>query len=166
MPSREELPDGPRREFVTELRRYYRAADRPAYRKVSQAIEKHPDFQEITASQETVRRVCRGMVLPLEVARVRAIFYVFCEMAGIDPNSDWSDDSYDRYGEAETKWERIRRLWDVALEEEADAPSLPQPTPPAAPAQPAPPRRADPDPWSSSPAPWASSSSHSDEPPF
>ena len=65
MPSKEELPDGPRRAFVTELRRYYRVA-RPSLREISQAIERHTDprLNKVTASAETVRRMITGKVLP------------------------------------------------------------------------------------------------------
>lgn len=133
MPSEEELPDGPRRRFVTELRRYYRAAGRPPLRRISDAIEnRNVDFNEITASQETVRRILRGTVVPHDWDRVNALLQVLCEMGGIDPNAE---EAYDGYGERETIREYIKRLWDAALEEEPDAPPVPAPTPP--PVQPA-----------------------------
>jgi hypothetical protein len=119
MPSRAELPAGPRRDFVEELRRYYRFADRPPLRRVSEAIDSHadPDINKVTASPETVRRMITGRVVPVEVARVRAVFIIFCELAGIDPEAPhWDEDS--RYEERETNWHYLRRLWDEALEEE------------------------------------------------
>ena len=74
MPSIEELPEGPRRAFVTELRRYYRAAGLPSLRKISQAIERHPDprLHEVTASAETIRRMITGKVLAVDRDRVQA----------------------------------------------------------------------------------------------
>ena len=85
MPSKEELPDGPRRAFVTELRRYYRVA-RPSLREISQAIERHTDprLNKVTASAETVRR---------EQERLYAVFRVLCDMAEVDPDAErWDDD--------------------------------------------------------------------------
>jgi hypothetical protein len=160
MPSKEELPEGPRRSFVTELRRYYRAAGRPPLREISGAIERHPDpeFSRVTASAETIRRMITGKVLPVERDRVRSVFRVLCELGDIDPDaSRW--DEYDRYEELETNWQYVERLWDTALEEEADAPPFPRP---AQPPPPEPARR------TSLPQedPWASDTRYSDEPPF
>ena len=93
MPSKEKLPDGPRRVFVTELRRYYRVA-RPSLREISQAIERHPDprLDKVTASAETVRRMITGKVLP-ERERLYAVFRVLCDMAEVDPDAEhWEDD--------------------------------------------------------------------------
>src|SRR5690348_16646918 len=100
MPPKNELPEGPRRDFVEELRRYYRAAGRPPLRRVSKLIEGRTDLKEVTASQETVRRILRGMVIPTEWNRVNAVFQVFCEIGDIDPNADrWEED---RYSDAES----------------------------------------------------------------
>jgi hypothetical protein len=160
MPSKEELPDGPRREFVTELRRYYRAAGRPAYRKISQAIEDSTDFEKgITASQETVRRILRGMVLPLEQARLNAIFRVLCDMAKVNPDADRWDGRYE--DDTETNWQHLWRLWDTALEDEAEAPDVPRPSPP-----PPPPPQSSLRGRAAAPDPWANGPSYSDEPPF
>ena len=162
MPSKEELPDGPRRAFVTELRRYYRAAGRPALRKISHEIERHPDpgAREITASAETIRRMITGKVLPAERDRVHAVFRVLCQMSDIDPDAPRWDDYYDNRETPETNWQHLQRLWDTALEEQADTPPFPMPTPP-----PPPPTRTtfgDSGPWASD----NSTSNYSDEPPF
>lgn len=159
MPSKEQLPEGPRRDFVTELRRYYRAAGRPPLREISQAIERHqdPGISRVTASAETIRRMITGKVLPVERDRVRAVFRVFCELGGIDPDATrWHE--YDRDEEPETNWQYVERLWDTALEEEADAPPFPRPAPPP----PEPALR------TSLPQddPWANGNGYSDEPPF
>lgn len=118
MPSIRQLPKGAKRDFVEELRRYYCAADRPPLRRVSEMIERHADpaINRVTASPETVRRMIIGKVLPVEVARVRAVFIVFCELSGIDPEGlRWQD--Y-RDGGDETNWQYLRQLWDQALEEQ------------------------------------------------
>lgn len=158
MPPKAELPDGSRREFVEEIRRYYRAAGRPPLRKVSRLIEDHRDFHEVTASQETVRRVLIGKVIPTDWNRVNAIFQVFCEIGEINPDSERFEDSY--YGD-ESNRGYVRRLWDAALEDESDLPSIPRPDPPRPqPAQAG--TRFNDDPWSAEP----SVAGFSDEPPF
>jgi hypothetical protein len=50
MPPKDQLPSGPRREFVEELRRYYRAAGRPPLRHVSKSIEGRADLKEMGAA--------------------------------------------------------------------------------------------------------------------
>jgi hypothetical protein len=160
MPSKEELPDGPRRAFVTELRRYYRVA-RPSLREISQAIERHPDprLDKVTASAETVRRMITGKVLP-ERERLYAVFRVLCDMAEVDPDAEhWDDDGrYNNYSDPESHWQYLRQLWDNALEDESDAPPLPRPTPTPPEPKPARPTAND--------DPWNNGSSYSDEPPF
>jgi hypothetical protein len=164
MPSKVDLPDGPRRAFVTELRRYYRVA-RPSLREISQAIERHADprLDKVTASAETVRRMITGKVLP-ERERLYAVFRVLCDMAEVDPDAErWDEDTYNNYPDPESNWQYLRRLWDTALEDESDAPPLPRPTPP--PPEPAPAKgnsRA----AVTSDDPWNNGSSYSDEPPF
>src|SRR5437899_12445580 len=88
MPPKGELPEGPRRVFVEELRRYYRAAGRPPLRHVSKLIEGREDLKEVTASQETVRRILRGTVIPTDWNRVNAVFQIFREIGEIDPDAD------------------------------------------------------------------------------
>ncbi len=164
MPSKEELPDGPRRAFVTELRRYYRVA-RPSLREISQAIERHADprLDKVTASPETVRRMIIGKVLP-EQDRLYAVFRVLCDMAEVDPGAErWDDDGGYSHSDPESNWQYLRQLWDTALEDESDAPPLPRPTPP--PPESAPAKQ---DPWAATASndPWTRDSRYSDEPPF
>ena len=129
MPSKDELPEGPRREFVEELRRYYRAAGRPPLRQVSGLIEGRADLKEVTASQETVRRILRGIVIPTDWNRVNAVFQVFCEIGEIAPDAErWEDNGYNA---EESNREYVRRLWDAALEaDEPNPPPIPRPAPP------------------------------------
>src|SRR6266851_7154234 len=129
MPPKGELPEGPRREFVEELRRYYRAAGRPALRQVSCLIEGRADLKEVTASQETVRRILRGIVIPTDWNRVNAVFQVFCEIGGIGPDADRWEDSYN--GE-ESNREYVRRVVGCGLgrgaESAADPAAHPAPS--------------------------------------
>ncbi|MEU7457555.1 hypothetical protein [Streptosporangium roseum] len=157
MPSEAELPPGPHRDFVEELRRYYRSAGRPPLRDISRAIENRTDLKEATASQETVRRMLRGMVLPTDWTRVYAVFYVLCEMGHIDPEADrWENDNY---ADVESNGDYLKRVWDAALEATPDPPSIPRPSRPAFPQQASPTPN---DPWATAP----SSADFSDEPPF
>jgi hypothetical protein len=159
MPPTDELPEGPRRDFVEELRRYYRAAGRPPLRHVSKLIEGREDLKEVTASQETVRRILRGMVIPTDWNRVNAVFQVLCEIGEIDPGADrWEDRDY---GE-ESNREYVRRLWDAALEEDSNPSPIPRPAPPhPEPAAAASVFGSD-DPWAAD----SPGSGFSDEPPF
>jgi hypothetical protein len=158
MPTTDELPEGPRRKFVEELRVYYRSAGRPALREISKLIEGRSDLKEVTASQETIRRVLRGTVISHDWNRVNAILQVCCELSRIDPDAErWAD-----YNESESHRDYIKRLWDEALEEEPNAPRTLPPTPPPPP----------PAPGSSSGGyqddPWATgrAGGFSDDPPF
>jgi hypothetical protein len=76
----------------------------------------------VTASQETIRRMLTGTVLSTDLDRVYAVFRVLCEMGDVDPDAERWDDNY--YGD-ETNWQAVRRLWDIALEEETDPPAHP-----------------------------------------
>jgi hypothetical protein len=95
----------------------------PCERAHRDLIEGRADLKEVTASQETVRRILRGIVIPTDWNRVNAVFQVFCEIGEIDPDADRWEDSYN--GE-ESNREYVRRLWDAALEEEPN----PSPIPP------------------------------------
>jgi hypothetical protein len=162
MPSKEELPDGPRRAFVTELRRYYRVA-RPSLREISKAVDDHEDprVKKVTASAETVRRMITGKVLP-EQGRLYAVFRVLCDLAEVDPDAEhWEDRGGYDDGEPESHWQYLRRLWDTALEDEADAPPLPRPTQPPPPEPTPRARTAAGDPWAN-----GGDSGYTDEPPF
>jgi len=159
MPPEDELPEGPRREFVGELRRYYRAAGRPPLRHVSKLIEGRADLKEVTASQETVRRILRGMVIPTDWNRVNAVFQVLCEIGEIAPDADRWEDSYN--GE-ESNREHLKRLWDAALEAEPNPPPMPRPAPPRPEPTPVAPGFGSDDPWATD----SSGPGFSDEPPF
>jgi hypothetical protein len=103
-------------------RRIRFGAGRPPLRKISRAIEGREDLKEVTASQETIRRMLTGTVLSTDLDRVYAVFRVLCEMGDVDPDAERWDDNY--YGD-ETNWQAVGRLWDIALEEETDSPAHP-----------------------------------------
>ncbi len=161
MPSRDELPEGPRREFVEALRVFYRSAGRPALREISKRIEGRDDLKEVTASQETVRRVLRGLVIPHDWNRVNAVLQVCCELAEIDPDADhWPDSNYD---DVESHRAYIKRLWDEALEAEPNAPRTLPPTPPPPPSRSGFGGNPPGDPWAPHPG---RGGGYSDDPPF
>jgi hypothetical protein len=151
MPSKAELPDGPRRRFVEELRVYYRSAGRPPLRQISKLIEGRQDLNDVTASQETIRRILRGTVISHDWNRVNAILQVCCELGRIDPEAvRWED-----FSENESHRDFVKRLWDEALEEEPNAPRTLPPTPPSS-------GFTSDDPWVTSPQGGV----YSDDPPF
>jgi hypothetical protein len=77
-------------------------------------------------------------------------------MGDVDPNAERWD-----YGD-ETNWEYVRRLWDIALEEETNPPPLPRPVP--AP-QPTVDNAETASAWAGS-DPFGTVGGYSDEPPF
>lgn len=84
MPTVDELPEGPRREFVQELHGRYRDAKWPPLRKVD-ALLKNKDGLAATASKETIRRMLRGQAVPRNWDTVDAALIAFCELAGTSP---------------------------------------------------------------------------------
>ena len=78
---------------------------------------------------------CAADLIPTDWNRVNAIFQVFCELAGTDPDGARWEDPEDPDEEV-SKRDRLHQLWDQALEED--------------PAYPAPSRPAD-DPWAAEP---------------
>ena len=140
--------------IAEELRRCYRAAGRPSLREVSRAVEGRADLKEVTASQETVRRMLSGMTLPTDWDRVYAIFFILCEMGSIDPEQDrWEGDTCSG---PETSTQYLKRLRDTALDADPNPPPIPRPAVP----QQAPRGFGQDDPWPTA------KSGFSDEPPF
>ncbi|MEU5859210.1 hypothetical protein ABZ799_28190 [Nocardiopsis dassonvillei] len=131
LPSLEDLPRGPRREFVEHLFTLYGLAGRPPLHEISQAITKDANLPG-TASRETVRRIMVGETLSTW-NNVKSLFLVLCEMAGVDPSEVWRTDGFN--GEEEPRWEFFRWQWNQAI----DAPMRTFGGPPAD------------DPWASDP---------------
>ncbi|MET8772038.1 hypothetical protein [Streptomyces sp. NPDC004658] len=138
MPTEAELPDGPRRQFVEALFSYYRDAGRPTLRAIADDIAENSEFDAFTASRETIRKMLRGMTVPLSWAVVDAVLTVLCERASIDPDMQrWSGGFTD---DPTTHRQALRNLWNEAL----DAPP-PSPAPLSG---------------------WGGRASYPDEPPF
>ncbi|MGW3009532.1 hypothetical protein ACWC9R_11950 [Streptomyces sp. NPDC001219] len=111
MPTEEQLPPGPRREFVKALFSYYRSASRPTLRTIAELMrQKSPDA---TGSPETVRRTLLGLSVPTSWSTVDSLLVVLCDLAQIDPEpAPVDDDLWIRSG---TRAE-IKALWNAVLD--------------------------------------------------
>lgn len=113
MPDTTELPDGPRREFVEELFRYYRKAGRPPLRIITDDIAE--TYDAFTASRETIRKMLRGKTVPVNWSVVDGVLTVLCARADIAPEAERWPHGRDA-GYAATHRQHLRNLWDEALE--------------------------------------------------
>ncbi|GAA0811919.1 hypothetical protein Sya03_56990 [Spirilliplanes yamanashiensis] len=160
MPTKAELPEGPRREFVEELFTHYREAGRPPLRTIARWIQENWEARSLrgTASTETIRRTLTGTVVPRNWSTVEAILEALCGLAGRDPGEDrWPDDNWVNYSFKD----ELKKRWNSVLDHyETELPTLPPRPSPPAPA----PRSSFGDPWATAPAP--TSSRFDDEPPF
>ena len=162
MPPEDELPGGPRREFVAELFVHYREANRPTLRQLSQWISDNADQRNLrgTASTETIRRVMNGSTVPRNWATVEAILEALCALADRSTDEDrWEHNfGYGGYGNdpSPTFKQQLNRLWNAALDHPDDG-ELPR-----LPARPVPPQPRE-DPWATGPTRYGSST---DDPPF
>jgi hypothetical protein len=154
MPSEQDLPPGPRRDFVEELHYHYRAAGRPQLRAVTERIAEldaklNAEEQRVqsglgTASRETIRRMLRGLTVPRWPA-VYAVALALCELSGRDLKGyRWPGHEYDDSSCLDV----LTLRWNDAMDEEP-APPAPSPGPGYVS-----------DPWS------APAGAYSDEPPF
>lgn len=118
MPTKRELPEGPRRRFVEELHDHYRAARRPALRVISDRIKERADDLELagTASRETIRRMLLGATVPANWETVNAVFLILCEIANRNPNHDhyMGND----FGDVPTHAESLEYAWNQALDDQ------------------------------------------------
>ena len=137
MLSQTELPRGPHRDFTESLFSLYRDADRPTLRAISRVIT--DDFDE-AVSTETIRRMLRGLTVPVHWKTVDTVLVALCRLAGLDPDEDLGTGRFD---DQITRREFVKNCWNNAL----DSPNDSNPGP----------RGGTADPW----APPAS-----DEPPF
>lgn len=158
MPPKEQLPDGPHRQFVEELFMHYREAGRPTLREVAKWINDHADSRDLrgTASTETIRRVLSGAVVPRSWLTVETILEALCGLAGrITTEERWPDDDWsDR-----TFKDELKQRWNAAIDQaEETLPVLPPRPAVVAPA----PRSVIDNPWATAvPRP-----DFDDEPPF
>jgi hypothetical protein len=130
MPSLSKLRPGARRDFVENLFRYLKVADRPTLREISARINERDDLPG-DASTETVRRMLRGETVLVRWNNAVSVFLVLCELAAVNPDDDhW--DSDDGWGQGPTHMQVYRAYWNAALDEPPGyaAPALPADEPP------------------------------------
>lgn len=106
MPTEQELPRGPKRDFVEALFSLYREARRPTLREISQVIERG-DFRA-TASPETIRRMLRGTTIP-SWNIIESVVLALCEMARVNPDANMGYDE-------PTRRELVADRWSDALD--------------------------------------------------
>ncbi|MYY80809.1 MULTISPECIES: hypothetical protein [unclassified Streptomyces] len=170
MPSKADLPDGTRRDFVAELFVHFKEAGRPTPARIAAKTSSMQD--PLAVSRETIRRLLKGQTISTW-ERVDAVLRALCEIGGQDPDrrrwsesSDWNDD-----GDPTTCRERLRQLLNDDIDG-VEPENTPAPVPPArsnsgwgAP-------RTQPmqdDPWATTPTPAPTTPAkggYSDEPPF
>lgn len=108
MPSKADLPDGARREFVAELFIHFKEAGRPTPARIAATTSFMQD--PLPVSRETIRRLLKGQTISTW-ERVDAVLRALCEIGGQDPDrrrwpesDNWHDD------DPTTCRERLRQL--------------------------------------------------------
>ncbi|WUW26961.1 hypothetical protein OG521_39620 (plasmid) [Streptomyces sp. NBC_01463] len=121
MPSEWVLPPGPVRGFTQALYDWYKAAGRPSLTEIADDIASH-DALRGSASRETIRKMLRGETVPQRWTTVEAVLTVLCERDGTSPQGE------PEYSEV-THGQRVKRLWDEAVEaaHQAREPIMPNP---------------------------------------
>ncbi|WP_146259307.1 hypothetical protein [Streptomyces tateyamensis] len=131
MPTRETLPDGPKRKFVAELHMHYREADRPKLQEIAGATALAPDDKPVR--RETVRRILTGQG-DATWKNVDLVLRALCHLAGQDPERRrWE---YDGYDDDTTCRDHLRKLWHDSIDDEdldVTPPPRSEPTPPPQP---------------------------------
>jgi hypothetical protein len=150
MPSKADLPPGPKREFATELMVHFREAGRPRLDRIATATSELPDAPSV--SRETVRRLLTGQTLS-SWEKVNAVLRALCQLCGQDPERRrWPADTSSWGGGEDddtTCREYLFQLWNDAIDE-VESGAVPPPrsrlehgVPPAAAAA----EEEDPSPW-------------------
>lgn len=128
MPSKDDLPDGTRREFVAELFIYFKEAGRPTPARIAATTNSMQD--PLPVSRETIRRLLKGETISTW-ERVDAVLRALCEIGGMDPDrrrwpeaDNWQDD------DPTTCRERLRQLLDDDIDG-VEPENVPAPVPPA-----------------------------------
>jgi hypothetical protein len=117
MPSKAELPEGPVRDFVTQLFALYREAHRPPLREISQEASRS-DCRG-TASPETIRRMLRGVTISTHWPAVEAVLIALCNLAGTSPDQPMYRNDYG------TRREELESAWHRALDAPDERPRQP-----------------------------------------
>ncbi|MER6831982.1 hypothetical protein ABT352_38750 [Streptosporangium sp. NPDC000563] len=117
MPSLDEVPDGPHRRLLEELHYMYRQAGRPVLRAIV-AQANRMDL-EGTASQETIRRVLKGLSVPGRWPTMWAIYAPLCVLANIDPDDVYEEDTggYDEPDRI-THRDELQQRWNAAMDDD------------------------------------------------
>lgn len=153
MPSKADLPPGPKREFATELMVHFREAGRPRLDRIATATSELPGASSV--SRETVRRLLTGQTLS-SWEKVDAVLRALCQLCGQDPERRrWPADTSSWGGGEDddtTCREYLFQLWNDAIDEVESGAQRPVPPPRSRPEQGVPPAAAaaeeeDPSPW-------------------
>ena len=120
MLNEDQLPDGPRREFVAKLYEYYERAEFPSLQVISDRcseLTERDDRLRGSASRETVRRMLTGSSVREGVPlweSVEVVYRALCDLAGQDPDASYQ---WTNGYEAETiKFlDELRDAWKQAL---------------------------------------------------
>jgi hypothetical protein len=109
MPNVGELRASPTRDFVELLFHFYRRAQRPTLRKISDGIEQG-NFRG-TASTETIRKMLRGTTVPAHWETAETVLLVLCDLANVNPEAEMDWLGLD----GSARW-HLERLWHEALD--------------------------------------------------
>lgn len=169
MPSKADLPDGTRRDFVAELFLHFKEAGRPTPARIAAMTSSMED--PLPVSRETIRRLLKGETISTW-ERVDAVLRALSEIGGQDPDrrrwpesDNWHDD------DPTTCRERLRQLLNDDIDG-VEPENAPAPVPPARSnsgwggTRTPPPQD---DPWATTPKPaptTPTAGGYSDEPPF
>lgn len=115
MPTVDELPEGPWRDFVKCLFRYYHAADRPDLRTIEAAVENLDEALRFgTASRETIRQTLRGKTIPRQWGTAATVLCALCTLAGLDP-TDYEDGAAG-FASSDSHLSSFKDLWNKAAD--------------------------------------------------
>jgi hypothetical protein len=169
MPSKADLPDGTRRDFVAELFIHFKEAGRPTPARIAATTSSMQD--PLPVSRETIRRLLKGETISTW-ERVGAVLRALCLIADRDPDrrrwpesDNWNDD------DPTTCRERLRQLLNDDIDG-VEPENAPAPVPSARAnsgwggTRTQPPQN---DPWATTPKPAPTppaNGGYSDEPPF
>lgn len=131
MPPKEQVPEGPHRNFLIILFQMYRQAGRPPLKQIVATAERM-DLGG-TASMETIRRTLHGKIIPERWETAYAVYAPLCRLADVDPQAEYYmrvDEDWNYEPPKSTHQEQYRRAWSAAFDtEELPPPLLDSPVP-------------------------------------